>query len=498
MDEVRQYLDGLNEDQLRFARILLASRSGTDIVAQAPLEIVAAIVQLLDNASFGSCLLVSRGWRRRLLSNVPLYAFARAAYPSLFHASQPSRSVILEAFASTSRRDASTFKSVLHTKLCFDSSVFHLTEPPEQQQPARTASADEEVVDDATIRYANGKLAWCFGWTFFVLDDLHFHTRRYLYSPLERMLPPMMNLLALGDQLVVAYGGGHLFAWNHAEEPISKRWKRIASMPRHCETEGLRIVVVLDSRAVLDWDFATNRMSEISMQGTLNDLSHITGVAQSRGSWTHLGVLVHPTPGATSSFLSAFRSDHEDVSIWLYEVTDGVLRPDSYKLVPVKVNANAHGPQELPFVTIQKSNCFGSYQISFRQRHQHKPQLDCLYEYNIYSSRLTQVESNHHYSFGSSALWNNRLYHTHSTNMVRTEGNKQILGQEEVELCRHATDLGPVENALCDLVSHEEKEPERLGSFDGGGNLFTQELFSDDMFVVWCPPDGRLSVWTFQ
>lgn len=221
MDEIRQYVEGLSDDQVRFVRILLASKRSTDIVAQAPLEIVATIAKLLDNASYASCLAVSSSWRRCLLTDTTLTSFARVAYPSLFCSSAPSRPAILDALAITSRRDNGTIRSVLHTQVCLDSPVFQDNETPRHQPSVHSSDGEDEPISDATIRYADGKIAWSFEWTFIVLDDLIQKTRRYLYTPLGPMFVPMISLLALGDRLVVAYGGGHLIAWDHVERPVT-------------------------------------------------------------------------------------------------------------------------------------------------------------------------------------------------------------------------------------------------------------------------------------
>lgn len=277
--------------------------------------------------------------------------------------------------------------------------------------------------------------------------------------------------------------------------------KRIASTPRLCTTERQRVVVVLDTRTVLSWDLVTNKLTEVAIGVVLDEISNLTTSTEgSHGIWTHLAVLVQPAASMALTFLSVFRSS-QSTSVWLYEIRDKAVHPRSHQKLPISTRHAQIPGTVLPSAAASKSDSFGTYQIALDWHD--APMLQELFKYNIYTSSLETVTTNHHYDINSCLLWNNRLYHVRPTWQDTTERPSRPSSphgvSHEVLLCRHDTMLGAVDNAHCHVMSSSMAVPrERFPRDFRRPSTRSQEIFGDDQFLVQCTPKGWLSIWRFQ
>lgn len=271
-------------------------------------------------------------------------------------------------------------------------------------------------------------------------------------------------------------------------------------MPRHgcCVTENSSVVVILNDDTVLQWDLEMNKLIEMPVHNAIEELSESVGVDNANGKWVHLGVILHPETGTnrTLSFVSGYRTDTcpTEWTIWIYQVRNSTLRPDSAIRVPPK-----HCKSLLPpCVTIRKSNSYGSYQLGLANDGSGG---DYLFEYNIFTSALSIFDTVPCYNFCSFLLWNDRLYHSQPDLSVlyAREGPSSSSSSGLLELRSHDL-LANRMDSTCHLLPTRgecSQELKAVAECSQTTHDRRQDIHGDDEFLIRTFSDGTLCIWRF-
>jgi hypothetical protein len=244
----------LNVNEFRLLKELLSTVTlQKDILPQLPIELVILITELLSEKDILSCLTVSRAWNATLMSGRVVFSLADRLFPPLtWKASQAglhkeeTRAALRQQFLHQLRkrlvlmeRSAQGPPRTYDRSYLWDTETeFKLDGQEYSQFPPPNLPYNQRAL------YANSRLAWQRETHTLVLDNLRNKSRRILSFPGGKLLGPEMKLAALGDELVVATMGRHIFAWGIGTDKFER--KTLPSLPGRCTTFGDRVAIITD------------------------------------------------------------------------------------------------------------------------------------------------------------------------------------------------------------------------------------------------------------
>jgi hypothetical protein len=225
----RLTLEEVRELGARLAQVDFRS----DIILRLPVELRILVFKHLDARDLQSCFAVSRGWRDAFDSKDALTPLAKKWFPGLVEYAAVTGGSVEALFAEAVRnyyfRSTGKFRSVLHHGLWLGNETYFKLDPAFHAPPV--AAKDQEpsphpytgiLVDPLTddgypvahmverALYANGRIAWQptpsrgpDDWIV-VIDDLRTRLRKVFRQPGVVLTGGSLNLVALGDRLVVA------------------------------------------------------------------------------------------------------------------------------------------------------------------------------------------------------------------------------------------------------------------------------------------------------
>ncbi|KAK6955735.1 hypothetical protein Daesc_003378 [Daldinia eschscholtzii] len=300
------------KDEYRYMKIVL-SKINVDIIGDLPLEMVRQISQLLDLHEFVLCLAVSKPWRSRLLSSAVLRTITDRFCPSLTHSSnQYDPVVFLDALHRIGRSRWGCFQAALAKEFSWEHESYFKLDPMCHDNNHNVSAVyaqfghyhdDPEPYDQAYTNalYSHGRIAWLAKPRVVVVDNLWTRTRKIFNRPTGPLSGPKLQILALGDRLVVGTVHGLIVAWDHVTNMYLE--KRLPSPVKYATTEGLRVAMVLFNGDTFLWNFS----SRLLMLAT-GPLKQSLGLdEQQLKSWvSNLRVFFHPTCGGTLLLASGY------------------------------------------------------------------------------------------------------------------------------------------------------------------------------------------------
>lgn len=218
LSQLRQIVLGssLTEKELRYLKILLSSVH-VDIISELPIELVRLIVELFDMKDFFKCLAVSRRWRDKLLSDSIMDVVVDTFYPSLRRKSgdiKLTKDYELVALCKIGRRRYGDICGTLQRLFRWKSESFFKLDPNyhgSHEDPSSVYThfgldnEDSDLDSEAwrTALYSDGKIAWRAKPHTVIVDDLLSRTRKIFNIPTGPLISATLQMLALGNQLVV-------------------------------------------------------------------------------------------------------------------------------------------------------------------------------------------------------------------------------------------------------------------------------------------------------
>ncbi|KAI1125725.1 hypothetical protein F5Y10DRAFT_246433 [Nemania abortiva] len=262
--ELRQLVlggDGLSRDEIRYLRLLLPDVH-TDPVDELPLEIVIMIVlQLQDLRDFARCLCVSKVWRRRLLSDAVMTAYAKRRWPALIDGAVNRRDFlgtlwkfgwVFDTSPGRVEMESVAWDGTTHYQL---DPVFHdrLDDLPTAytQHPRQNPREPDSPPINGSALYFSGKVAWRFNGCLVIIDDLRSKTRKIFTLPSGVRHGLVLRLHALGSRLIVATLDRLVIAWDHVDNRAYE--KSIPCSAYWCTTQDNRVAIVTYDRDVMIW-----------------------------------------------------------------------------------------------------------------------------------------------------------------------------------------------------------------------------------------------------
>ncbi|KAI1408125.1 hypothetical protein F5Y13DRAFT_113280 [Hypoxylon sp. FL1857] len=295
LPQLRQFVfdSSLTRDELRYMKILL-SRVHIDIIGELPIELVRRIAQLLDLDHFVACLAVSRRWRDKFLS-APVICAVLNKFSSLGQAAgstQISPDECLKALHRIGRARWNFSQSSLRKEYSWVHEAYFIPDPDyhgdyedmsivyaQFSRPGDPDRNNPNPYASEFAMYSNGKIAWLARPHIVVVDNLWSRTRKIFNVPAGPLIGPVLELLALGDRLVVSAIDRLLIAWDHVTNVCLE--KKLPGSIKLASTEGSRVAVLLFSGDVLLWDFG-GRLSTLTITPPMNSYGPDT---KSSGTW---------------------------------------------------------------------------------------------------------------------------------------------------------------------------------------------------------------------
>lgn len=216
--QLRQLVAGgsLTSEEHRYLKILL-SKTNIDIISELPIEIVGQITDFLDLHQYVACLAVSRRWRDKFLSTPVIRAVVNRFCPSLRPVSgdtQDSPEDSLRVLHKVGRVRWACVQSSFAKPFSWEHESFFKLDPVYHGSNADTSTAYAQFGrhhDDPEPNslaywdalYSNGKIAWLAKRRIVVVDSLWSRTRKVFNVPTGPLVGPALQLLALGNRLIV-------------------------------------------------------------------------------------------------------------------------------------------------------------------------------------------------------------------------------------------------------------------------------------------------------
>ncbi|KAI1801448.1 hypothetical protein F4811DRAFT_534477 [Daldinia bambusicola] len=396
----------LTREECRYIKILL-SNINVDLIGDLPLEIVKQIALLLELHEFMLCLTISRRWRSKLLSPAILHAVTDRFCPSLTHSiNKYDSEIYLDALYKRRRARWGYSQSSLSKEFCWEHESYFKLDPVYYGSNHNVSTVyaqfgrhgnDPEIYDQSysSALYSHGKIAWRAKPHVVVVDNLWNRTRKIFGISAGALVRSQLQILALGDRLVVGAMNRSIVAWDHVTNDFIA--KKLPGPVRYATSKGLQVGIVLYHGDAFLWKFG----GIISTFATapLQQLHGIQG--QSLKTWiSNLRIFFHPTCSRTLFLASGYTypqpgSGHSDAVLkrMVYEFKD-MKHIRSFKLeIPIKV-AKYENPTDIR-VDIQKvlpyrRDIIGFYQQIYRPLPQSVMpyQYDNFVEFDIYDRRF--------------------------------------------------------------------------------------------------------------
>lgn len=249
--------NALSINEIRLLKQLLSPVTlQKDILPNLPTELVIMVIDHLDEEDILACLGVSRNWNAMLLNNKIVFDLADRFFPqltwgrSLNIASDPTtqKTLRLQFIQHLQNRldgrdpaahDPGDFMTGLERPYCFETEWdFKLRDQDYDDFPRPSGPPSGE----ATL-YAHGRIAWQAGRHMLVLDNFLDNSRQIFLFP-SQMLGDKINPEALGDKLVVAAMGRHIFACDIQTQTFAHK-----TLPAHsvqCTTHGNQVAIMTE------------------------------------------------------------------------------------------------------------------------------------------------------------------------------------------------------------------------------------------------------------
>ncbi|KAI1646559.1 uncharacterized protein F4817DRAFT_143489 [Daldinia loculata] len=395
----------LTNQEHRYIKILL-SKVNVDLIGELPVEIVGQIAQLLDLHEFVCCLAISRRWRGKFLSPSIIGAIANKYCPSLKHSGNPvNLDNCLNALHRIGRLRWKSWQARLTKEFSWEHESYFKLDPVYHGDHDDTSTVyaqfghydnDPEPDDQAysTALYSRGKIAWLAKPRIVVVDNLWARTRKIFTMPTGALAGLTLQILALGNRLVVGTMNRILVAWDHTTNEFLD--KRLPGPIKYAATEGSRVAVVLFNGDAFLWEFG----GKVSMIATAPLKQHQGLHGQPLRSWvSNLRIFFHPTCNRTLLLASGYThtgSRHSETILRrvVYEFKD-INHTETFEFeFPAKKHDHAN-PID-PKVDIQKVLPYRRDIIGFCERH-YRPlsrflvpyQYETFIEFDIYERQFT-------------------------------------------------------------------------------------------------------------
>ncbi|KAI8957935.1 hypothetical protein F5Y11DRAFT_337874 [Daldinia sp. FL1419] len=406
--KLRLFISGglLTRDEQRYIKVLLSDVKA-DIIDELPIEIVRLIVQLLDLPDFVSCLAVSRRWREKLLSLPVIGLVAEELCPSLAHSrDQVTADSYLNALHRIGRLRWKSCYSVLVKDFSWKYESYFKLDPTHHSNHNEPSTVYAQFSHDdnpepdynayRTALYCHGKIAWIAKSRIVVVDDLWTRTRKIFTIPTGALIGPTLELLALGDRLVVGAVNRTLVAWDHTTNKFLE--KKLPSTIRYAGTQGTRVAMLLFDGNAFIWEFG----SKVCMFATA-PLKQYHGLSEgSLRSWaSNLRIFFHPTCSRTiflaSGYTTTSDSGLKDATAILKRVVYELKDATHTKTFEIEIPAKVCNPEDIADakVDIQKVLPYRRDIIGFCERY-YRPRsfvmpypYEPFVEFDIYKRQFT-------------------------------------------------------------------------------------------------------------
>ncbi|KAI0467850.1 hypothetical protein F4859DRAFT_517719 [Xylaria cf. heliscus] len=285
--------DGLTPEEARYLKILL-SKAHTDLINELPLEIVTLIALELQLKDFVSCISVSKIWRRRLLSDSIMSAYARHRWPAMVE-DVVSRSGFLETLLKLKWVHSSLpdpyFREWGSKDECALDPVFHSQSAnvPDIYMQYSAGKLRQACSDPYYHLHASSKAAYHLYGCVILVDDRRSNLRKVLTPPSGMMYGSKLDLKALGSRLVIGAINRLLVAWDHVDNKAYE--KSLPCRILRCATQDNRVAAVLYGGDVVIWS-----PGHAAIQLDPSPLTLVPGINPSQArSWkAHLDVFFDP------------------------------------------------------------------------------------------------------------------------------------------------------------------------------------------------------------
>ncbi|KAI1139966.1 hypothetical protein F5Y05DRAFT_337381 [Hypoxylon sp. FL0543] len=385
--QLRQFASAssLTGEELRYVKLLL-SRVHIDIIGELPIELLRQIAGFLDLHHFAACLAVSRRWRNKFLSASVIRAVLDKFCSSLGQvdsSTQISPGECLEALHRIGRLRWKCFQSSLTKEYTWKEESYFRPDPDYHgnYEDISTVYAQFSRQDQdprpnrgayKTAMYSNGKIAWRAKPHVVVVDDLWLRTRKIFDVPTGLLVGPTIQLLALGNRLVVGAVDRLLVVWDHVTN--TRLEKNLPGSIKHATTQGCRVAMVIFSGDVLLWEFG----GKLSTLATAPLIKTHSSDAESLKSWvSNLVVIFHPGCSETLFLASCYTYHVNSKAIFKQEIFEfkGSNRINTFKneISPKFHNDSGRGIAAVP--EIQKLLPYRRDIIGFRLNYVPSPPL---------------------------------------------------------------------------------------------------------------------------
>ncbi|KAI0130773.1 hypothetical protein F4814DRAFT_142587 [Daldinia grandis] len=394
----------LTNQECRYMKILL-STINVDAIKEFPVEIVAQIAQHLDLHEFVRCLAVSKYWRGKFLSLAIISDTIRRYCPSLeFSRNSEGVNKCLNTLHRMGRLRWQSGQAYLRKEFFWEHESYFKLDPIYHSNHDTTSAVysqfghypDDPKPDGQAYQsalYSRGKIAWRSKPRIVVVDNLWLRTRKIFTMPTGALVGVSLQIIALGNRLVVGTMSRILVAWDHTTNEFLE--KKLPGPVRYATTEGLRVAVVLFSGDAFLWEFG----GRVSMIATAPLKQHQRLYGESLRSWeSNLRIFFHPTCKSTLLLASACTqsgSKHPEAILRrvVYEFKDMNHTKTFEFEFPARVHNHANHIDSK--VDIQKVLPYRRDIIGFCERH-YRPlsnfampyQYEAFIEFDIYERRF--------------------------------------------------------------------------------------------------------------
>lgn len=266
--------NALSINEIRLLKQLLSTVTlQKDILPNLPTELVIMVIGHLDEEDIMACLAVSRNWNAILLNNKMVFDLADRFFPQLTW----GRSLNIASAPTAQKTLRLQFIDHLQNRLhgrdpaAHDpsNSIIGREKPYFFETEWEFKLRDQDYVDfprpcgapfgEATL-YAHGRIAWQADRHMLVLDNFLDNSRQIFLFP-SQMLGDKIEPKALGDKLVVAAMGRHVFACNIQTQTFAH--KTLPSHSAQCTTHGNQVAIMTE-RNLYVWTVGDS-MTEIPL-----------------------------------------------------------------------------------------------------------------------------------------------------------------------------------------------------------------------------------------
>lgn len=266
--------NALSINEIRLLKQLLSTVTlQKDILPNLPTELVIMVIGYLDEEDIMACYAVSPNWNALLLQNKIVFDLADRFFPqltwgqSLNIASDPTAQKTLRLqFIDQLQKRLDGLSPAAHDPI--KSTTRH--ENPYLFETEWEFKLRDQDYDDfprpsvppsgeATL-YAHGRIAWQADRHMLVLDNFLDNSRQIFLFP-SQMLGDKIDPKALGDKLVVAAMGRHVFACDIQTQTFAH--KTLPTYSVRCTTHGNQVAIMTDQNLYV-WTVG-NSMTEIPL-----------------------------------------------------------------------------------------------------------------------------------------------------------------------------------------------------------------------------------------